>query len=240
MNANPDQEPPYQDDHLQLDFVLGKLYKAVNGLNINTTQNVTITFTVGEPEDLNEYLYTSDFLKEDKVIEKYKRHSSGQEEYIEEDIGGSRYVQEVHSYKITYKLKPKVLIKYMIDTSRLSKYSLALDKQRNLILNDKYILSTSHFDSVNSNFIEYALQNPRKKIRVEDLKEKAGKIEKRFHAILAQVIKNSELRKVFFPSVSKDAFEFRNEVHTKDLTGEDINEKKINNFIKALKKVSNK
>ena len=57
--------------------------------------------------------------------------------------------------------------------------------------------------------------------------------------ILEQIIKDSNLRKVFFPNVSNDAAKFRNHVKENELDAS-IDIRRIETFIKSLKTVQNK
>ncbi len=236
MNNDP------QDEHLDLDYVLKRLNGACISLNSNKLQDVIVTFHVQEPEDLNDILYTSSVLMENKIINGYSEFSSGEEDI---ETGFSRdhsYKEKVHLYKYKYVLIPKVLNKYMIDTSRLPKYSLEFDDvQSKVILNKKYILSKLDYDGPNYIFFSYTIKKSRKIIRKENFtKDFAGEInlkiisKRTIRSILENVLKNSELIKVFFPLISKDSAYFRNDVTTKDLVGQKTNEKKIDRFIKTL------
>lgn len=215
------------------DYILNELSLATRGLKANTPQEIEIIFKYDAdcPEDTNQYFYSSSCLKEEGAVEEYKAYKLRKSDL--KKIGGGRTVGVC---RIKYTIIPKNLIKYLIDTSRIPKYSLTLDKQRRLMLNDKYILTTLQFAGTNFYFFDYALKNPNKIVKNYTFSNVIGKTEntKRFHTILEQTIKNSELIKVFFPNVSKDAFEFRNRVTVKDLIGQNINEIDIVRFIKTL------
>lgn len=216
----------------ELELLLNKLQQEIKSLAANKSHEVIITSYAYGSEDLNGYISASSFLKNEKIVEGVQPYSSGQETIWsgadEDEPTETIFIKE------KYTLKPTVLTNFLIISSRLPKYTLTFDEQRRLILNDKYLLTIPHFDSPNYYFIEYVISHPGKIIRRENLTKTAGKTEKRFHTILEQIIKDSDLRKVFFRNTSKDASEFRNKVHTKDLLGQNINEKKIANFLKKL------
>jgi hypothetical protein len=238
MNATHYELPAGEEnDHLQLDFVLNKLYKSVKGLNTNVVQEVIIAYEAMGPEDLPAYLYSSELLKEKKIIETYKNHSSGQEE-MEDDADEHGYIhrETIYFRKVKYKLKPKILIKYMEDTSRLPKYTLALNKQRQLILNNKYLLNTFQLNSQNLYFFDYVLRHPEETIEKSTMERETGKIKARFQSFLETMI-DSELKRVFFPIRSETVIKFRNEIKVKDLKGENIKEKKIDGFLRKLTKI---
>lgn len=238
MNAIPNEPPTDgENDHLQLDFVLNKLYKSIKGLNTNAVQEVIITFEATGPEDLPEVFYSSELLKKKKVIETYKSHSSGQEEVeFDTDQYGYASRETIYFRKVKYKLKPKALIKYMVDTSRLPKYTLTLNKQGQLVLNNKYLLNTFRMNSQNFYFFDYVLRHPGETIEKNTMEKETGKIKARFQSFLETMI-DAELKRVFFPIRSEAIVKFRNEIKVKDFKGENIKEKKIDEFLKKLTKI---
>lgn len=220
-----------------LDIVLNKLYLATKDTAPSKSVECRIECSSQNVEDLGENIETLDFLIKEKIIESYEKYSQGQEE-IEVDFANDSLSHEiVYFLKFDCRLKPKKVTDFMIDSSRLPKYSLRLGPGREIILNDCYILSTPQFTSSNHYFIEYALKHPNEIIKKADVEIKAGKIKKRFHTVLEQIIKSPDLRQVFFPDVSKDAAKFRNSVTVNDMLGEKINERKIADFLKTLMKV---
>lgn len=222
------------DYHLHLDYILNELYKGVKGLNINAVHVITIILRVQEPEDLNEYFYTSSFLEDKKVIKKYSKGSSFLEE-METDNDYGR--EQIYSTKFKYKLVPKNLIQYMIETSRIPKYTLTRDKKRRLILNGKYLLVTTQFDSPNDYFIEHCIEHGRGLISLGDLMKKAGKKPQRFHIILGNLNIAPNFVDIFFPNVKNSLAQFRMNVTTEDLVGSEINEAEIDKFMKKLTKI---
>jgi hypothetical protein len=229
MNAN-------QDRQKALDFILEQLNSAISNPRSTKPEEVLISYEGYDPEDLNPCFEASDLLKFQQIIEKYKRHSEGKmliPDERNEYYGGGQMGCFV---KLNFTLKPRTLNKYLVETSRIPKYTLRFDGQRRLILNDKYILSSPHTNSVNYYFIRHAVSSNAGIIKKDDLIKFSGRTNKRFHTVLEQLIKNAELRKAFFPNVTKDYAEFKNNVRMCDL---DINIKinKIDKFIKSLKTI---
>jgi hypothetical protein len=222
----------------ELGILLRDLYLATKGTDLNKTQNFTVTCYGQDPEDLNPYVYALELLKKDKVIEKYRKYSSGEED---RDIDFEDFTENaVLSFnKYICKFKPKTLIKYAIENSKIPKYTLTIDKRRRLVLNDKYIMVTLQSNSSNYYFYDYAIKHSNQIIKMEEVRKTAGQIHKRFHTILDQTIKNSELRRVFFQKKKKNQTYFRNYIKNEDLVDEEIDEKDIYRFLKKVKTVTN-
>jgi hypothetical protein len=218
-----------------LNYVLNQIYLAIkDNCMSNKIQEVVIKYKALSFEDLVQYTEASMFLKENKIIENCRTYSSGQEDIY---AINNHDKDEILFIKEAYELKPKILVKYLIENSILPKYTLSLNKKRQLILNDQFILVTPQFNSDNFYTIEYILKNPGKIITKENLPP-LKKLCRRFHTFLEQVIKEPELIKVFFPDVSKDKLKFRNDVKESDLKNEKIKEKNIIKYVKGLNSVS--
>jgi len=231
------QTPPKSD----LDIVLDKLYLAIKDSVSTKANDFCITWSDQNPEDLGDVMKIFEFLEKQKVIKGCEIVRQGEYDVeIEMGIGpeGDRDVATIFYLKLVCNLKPKTLVQFLIETARIPKYILTLDKQRRLVLNYVYILSTPHFNSSNFYFIDYVLKHPKEIIKKEDVEKTAGKIQKRFHTILRQIIKEPNLIKVFFPQIAANAVEFRNGVKINDLVGQKVNEKKIESFLKNLRKVA--
>ena len=145
-----------------LDIVLNKLYLVAKDAPLNKSAEFRIECRSLNVEDLSVYIETLDFLIKEKIIESYEKYSQGQEE-IEVDFTDDSSCRETFYFlKLDCNLKPKKVIDFMIDASRLPKYSLTLSPRRQLLLNDLYLLSTPQFDSPNFYFINYAIKHPGK------------------------------------------------------------------------------
>jgi hypothetical protein len=220
-----------------LNYALNQIYDEIKSdtNNYSKVKEVVITYKAALPEDLVGYTEVSLFLKENKIIESHRRHSSGQEKvYGVEDEDED----EIVFIKEAYKLKPKVVIKYLIENSIIPKYTLSLNKKRQLILNNQFILVNLQFNSSNFDFVEYILERSGKIIRKEQLPSPIDHSKKRFHTYLEQIIREPELIKVFFPDVAQDKLMFRNDVKENDLKDGNIKEKNIDIFIKQLNSLS--
>lgn len=223
----------------ELNYVLEDLGRAIKGLSVGVDQEVTIT-CYDTAEDMGGYIVASKSLVDNLIVRRFKEISHGEKyfhEHPDDTDDSDDFIPHNYFIEIKFWLKPKVLIDYLVETSRIPKYTLALDNRRRLIINDKYILTTLHFNSPNFYFFDYALKNSGL-IRKDALKATAGNIGKRFHTVLEQVIKNGELIKLFFPNVAKDVAEFRNFVRINDIRNEGINENSIKRHIKTLRTVS--
>ncbi len=124
-------------------------------------------------------------------------------------------------------------------TAAETAYFLDFDpKTRELVLNKEYILSTPNFSSENHNFIEYVFARPNEKITKEEIETAIKKsLGKSFHQILNDLGFKGELRKMFFPSVSKDGIIFENSISYKDFEDRKIDTKKLALDIKKLHKL---
>lgn len=216
--------------------ILRKLYLNIKDSKNNKVKETSITYYVGCFDDINNYVDATNFLKSNKIIEEIKEHSSKEETDNEGNI--TLFFEE------TYIFKPSVLIGFLIETSRIPKYTLSFDKSSCMVMvNNKYLLSKLDFDGINYNFFSYVIDNPNKIIRKEDIYQYLGikekeKIEKRdLLSIILNVIRNKDLIKIFFPQISKDSAYFRNDVTIKDLVGHKINEKNINDYFKKMKTI---
>jgi hypothetical protein len=215
-----------------LDVVLKRISQATTDRTSGERVDISVACNVDDLVEIDKYVKVLEFLKRSDIISKLKNKTGGG--YIEDDDHNS---WEMTFYTPSFIINHKKLRKFLIESSRLPKYALSMDTRRRLILNDKYIVSTPHFDSVNYHFICHALVNPDQIITKEALTKTAGKFDKRFHTILEQINISPELRKVFFPGVSLDAAKFRNNVTVKDLKNSGVNEKKLNKFLKKLQKI---
>lgn len=103
-----------------------------------------------------------------------------------------------------------------------------------LTLNSKWKLAKPDFNSENYNLIDEVMKKE-SKLTLSDFKKLiGGDPRKSFHQILNDLGFKSELKKVFFPNISKDALIFRNSVTAEMLKNAEIDEDKLNIQIKEL------
>ena len=222
----------------RLDVVLKKITESLTKTRKikNKKTSITIICDVDDSDEVRGYKGTLNFLEKNKIIGQLETEESTG--YLQDDDGWER---EMHFYEPSFILNSKELTKFLVSTSRISKYSLRMgEADRKVVLNNKYILTKPHFSSLNYYFIEYVLKHPNEIVTKESLAKTAGKIDnlnKRFHTVLEQLNITPELRMIFFPHVSRDAAQFRNDVTMKDLIDTKINEKKLNDFLKTLKTI---
>lgn len=118
------------------------------------------------------------------------------------------------------------------------KYSIEIVNQT-ILLNNKYIIGMTDFESVNSKFFAYAYLHSGEKIFKKDIKIDAGidfPLTIQLRNIIYDIGFSGELKNMFFPSVSKNACIFDNYLTEYDLREKQINIKKLEVQIKALKK----
>lgn len=240
MNAPIDEngEPTEPE---QLEYVLHALHQGIRGLSVNAAHTVSIVYGCDSeyPEEINQYHYASAFLSDHKIIDGYKVLSSGQKKTQTDERDKYHGTYRTSAlYTFEYTLKPKVLMRYLIETSRIPKYELKLDEGGRLILNDTHVLARPQFNSPNRYFIDLLIKRPKGIITQDELVAKIGKKQcPRFHSILDNLNIAPNLTKIFFLRVGKDMAEFRNNVTAKDLAGLKINEREIDKFIKKLPRV---
>lgn len=198
-------------------------------------KRVTISIALDyDTERFEQYEEAFRLLKKEGVIEGFR--SSGKPEVVEDEFTGNH---EVYLYTPSFRINQKKLNEFLVATSRIPKYTLKIDSQRRLILNDAHLLVRLQFNSTNWYFVEYCLTNSDRVITREAIEKKIGKVGKKipkFHSVLHNLKVSPHLDAIFFPNVSRNAVEFRNNVTVEQL-GSKINEDKIKRFIKTLTKV---
>jgi hypothetical protein len=105
-------------------------------------------------------------------------------------------------------------------------------KTRAIIINDCYILSHPDFHSTNDNFFDYVYSHPNQKINRDEVNSSIDN--KSFHQILKDLKFKGEIRKLFFPNVSKTDIEFRNYLDKIDIKKLNVDEKKLRNELNKL------
>lgn len=115
------------------------------------------------------------------------------------------------------------------------------DNTREIILNREYIMVRPQLGKENGYFLEYMIGHPNQLVKKEDIENKFGiKITKTFYHILSDLKFSPELRRIFFPEMAEKFAKFRNNVTEKELEILGINRKKLDAYIKTLKKIKRK
>jgi len=219
------------------DFPLDVILKMIsqeldnNKKRKNNKIEISIAYNVDDFDTLHSYKQAMKTLTEKKIVKNIK------------DLIRSGYLQdgehemEMSFYTPSFILNKKELDKFLVETSRVPMYSLSMDQQRRLLLNNKYLLGTLQFNSTNYYFIELCLEKINGIITQEDITERSSKKPQRFHTILGNLRIAPSLTKIFFPNVGANFAQFRNEVTTEDLLDLETDVKKANRFIKTLRKI---
>jgi hypothetical protein len=216
------------------EFALDVIFKRINEFSVQNPKKkrVSITITLDyETESFEGYKKSFILLEKQKVIENVK--TSGHSGFVEDD---DSVKQQMYFYTVTFRVNQKKLNDFLIATSRIPKYTLKMDGKRRLILNDRYIISSTNHESANWYFVDYCLKHPKEIITKKDIENVSNKILIRFHSILNNLRIAPYLTKIFFPNVSSDALQFQNNITTKDLDP-GIDENIINEHIKTLQKI---
>lgn len=107
------------------------------------------------------------------------------------------------------------------------RYFITLNKKRQVMLNDTFVLSTPNFAGENESFIEYVIAHPDEKLTKAAMEsELKKKLKKSFHSILSDLGFKGEIRKLFFDA-SKNAVQFKNPVLGKELSELGIDKEKL-------------
>lgn len=227
----------------EFDYVLESLFRAVKDEESNKPQEVVISY---KADDSKYYIEANKFLKENKVIDKTKTTPKKKEEKIQ--IGEDEYdgTELIHYTEEVYVFRPKVLINFLINTSRIPKYNIDFveyDLEKTLLINKKYILSRPRYGGQSFNFFEVVYNNQRKKLTGKFIEDKiscsGGKISRRFKGLITDLGFKKGLCKIFFPQITQEALFFRNNVFMNELDNKLINIKAIDKQIEGLKKCRN-
>ena len=114
------------------------------------------------------------------------------------------------------------------------------DKRENraFILNNEYVFSNPRYMGENHKFSEYVFSHQNKDLSRKNMEDELGiKFQKTFHQIINDLGFTGELRRIFFPSVSKDGVLFRDSVSKEELERMEIDQKKLMKDIQGLKKI---
>lgn len=110
--------------------------------------------------------------------------------------------------------------------------------QRQIILNNQYVLSRPNFFSENDVFFEFVITRPNQKIKRDDIREVMDKdISKNFHQIILDLGFVGELKKLFFSSVSKNTVIFNNHIAVENIKNYGVDLKTLQSELMKLKKL---
>lgn len=111
-------------------------------------------------------------------------------------------------------------------------------EERQIILNDSFILSKPDFDSENDIFFGHVYARPGEIVRKTDIKLGLGvAFKKSFHQIIRDLKFRNGLQGLFFPSISSAAVIFRNPVYEKDIGMKPKELNALKQYIKSLQAV---
>lgn len=111
------------------------------------------------------------------------------------------------------------------------KYWIDWTKNRDVILNDKYVINTMQLDRVSDCWFDYIFNNPNKKITLQEISKAASsKCSGGFNKFLNNIKFKGQLRKLFFKQgktgiifhnpITEEEFEKRKEIDTIELNKE--------------------
>jgi len=119
------------------------------------------------------------------------------------------------------------------------KYWITYSDTREIKLNDKYQLSKPDFGTTNDYYFGHIFLNPNITISLDDLNSATKKTlskSKELKHLVAELGFSGEVRKLFFPGVSKNKLIFRNPITKKVFEESGINIKKLVTEISKLKR----
>jgi hypothetical protein len=211
--------------------VVQEIYKNWSGSKPQTTHMVDVTFIVFDSEDLNEFIRASKELVEQKIIYNYKEVEI--KFFHDEELGG------VYGGKYQYKLIPQKLINFGRVNSFLPIFTLSWNEsQRKVLVNNKYVVTTTHFDSPAYYFFHALLEDTRKSISKKELLRTVGSSRKniRFHKIIDDTL-GKYWSKTFFPQISENRVVCRKEVMVRDLIDSNLKPSILRLKLKKLKTI---
>ena len=110
-----------------------------------------------------------------------------------------------------------------------------------IIINDHYELHKPHFKSINDLVFGFLYKNSNKTFTKKEIEDSIGRsMGKSFNTILNELGFKGELRRLFFPNVSKIAIEFKNNHHFDNLISARTDQNKLENQILQLKRWEDK
>lgn len=122
----------------------------------------------------------------------------------------------------------------------LNKYFIGV-RGRQVLINNTFVLSNTHFNSENNNFIDYVISNADKKLTKAEIEKGIGqqKLKKTLHQIISDLGFRGEIRKLFF-DVSKTAVCFRNNVSENQLESLSVDKENLNKELSGLERIDKK
>lgn len=196
---DPEMQAAFENlsDSIQnLDSFIGKYYGVLEGLYYIPLEKSITTYP-----DIGEGLSWKQVLKNQNVfIDKYKE------------------AFEAFSHIAIGQPKP-TNIKSSIDINDLTSYEINFSKIRQITINNEYLLSRPNFNSENAEFFDYIFNHPKVEIDKPQLQAALKiKFKKSISGILSDLGFKGEIRKAFFPSVSKSSLIFHKSLD-KDMNG---------------------
>jgi hypothetical protein len=120
---------------------------------------------------------------------------------------------------------------------KLKEYKIEY-KGRHIILNSKYVISTSQFNRYTEGWFQYICNNPQKNITLAEItantKQGSKRARDNFHKFLNQIKFKNQLRELFF-DCSKSVIKFYNPITEDNIGARGINLKELEKEIKKLK-----
>jgi hypothetical protein len=166
---------------------------------------------------------------------------------IEKKMLGEFYLPEIESIEIEFnhdqlneeyecifpkKSEQQIIIEAIVDNSG-PYYEIQYEDYQRIMLHKcigddpDVVISSPNFRSENQKFFEYVYKHPNRAIDADVIKQEALKSTlknagavvpcKEFKAIIANLRFENDLKKMFFPYVSKEGVYFRNPVYLRDL-----------------------
>jgi len=209
--------------------VLRNLYRQVKDVD-KTTKSCILW--LGEPDDISaeREFEILENLKKDGLITNLKTKTET-EMFDSEQVGIA---------KVTFTIKVKNFIEFLKEQSFIPRHFVRLEKTREIVLDDKYLLTKPNFQSENELVFHYLYNRANQPVsrgvldRIVKEENEDG-----LHKALRQIVRDlkftGELRKMFFPNISQNGIEFRNFITESGMTASGVNRSKLNTQLKKLK-----
>jgi hypothetical protein len=115
-------------------------------------------------------------------------------------------------------------------------------RDRRIILNGKYLIKRPDFNTLNSELFEYAYNHVNDEVLKSNFEADSGitfSKTKRISNVVYELGFSGQLRELFFPSIAKRSFLFRNYISEAELNESGIDQKDLGEQIKSLGKIRN-
>lgn len=191
-------------------------------------------------KDIREYL--------DDVVIKNLANAEPQVKYAPKTRLGTNPMQARFSSARSGDYDQKVYV-LKISRTKLKKFEdllkpklwLDVRETREVIINGNHQMAKPNFQSENDIFIQFAFKHPDSTIMKDDIERQTkAKVIKNLHQVIRDLGFWGELQRAFFPSISKDAADFRNHLTETDLHELGIDLDKLDKEVKQLPKVRKK